>query len=163
MLPRALLGIAVVLGGCAAPASEPSPSVEALPAATPEPRDEGRFDGLRFSIELESDTVRAGAELEGTVVIENRTGEEVVDPSCWLYASSSAIVPPDDPGAELWGQVVVDCAGPNRIEPGETVRDTISFVAATKFGDPLPPGDYVAAVEYRGLSRRLEAAVTVTE
>ena len=36
------------------------------------------------------------------------------------------------------------------------------FYARTKFGDPLPPGEYLAVLEIRGLSQRLEYPVTVT-
>jgi hypothetical protein len=57
----------------------------------------------------------------------------------------------------------VDCSGPRTIAPGEDYSHTMTFVAATMYGDALPPGDYVVAVEYRGLSRRLEAPVGVTE
>jgi hypothetical protein len=37
------------------------------------------------------------------------------------------------------------------------------FPARTKFGEALPPGRYVAAIEYQGLSRRLQVPVEVTE
>lgn len=161
MFARALLAT-VVFAACSSPAA--SPTGEA-PTAVPssDPSGQKRFDELDLALELESGTVRAGATLEGALVVVNRSGHEVVDPGCWLTASSAAIVPPDDPDAELWLQVVVDCEGPDSIHPGDRERHTLSFTAATKRGDPLPPGDYVAAVEYRGLTRRLEAPVTVTE
>jgi hypothetical protein len=162
MFPRALLAATLLLGGCATPASAPSATVEGLAAPSAEPQPAKRFDDLDIALELDSTTVAAGAELEGEVVVENRSGHKVVDPGCWLAASGSAVVPPDDPEAELWLQVVVDCAGPNTIHPGDEQRDAITFIAATKYGDPLPPGDYVAAVEYRGLSRRLEVPIEVT-
>lgn len=162
MLPRALLAAAILLGGCATPASAPSASVEPLPIPSAEPQGEKRFDDLDLTLELESTTVASGAELDGELVVENRSGEKVVDPGCWLAASKAALVPPDDPDAELRLQVVVDCGGPNTIHPGDEQRDVLTFVAATKYGDPLPPGDYVAAVEYRGLSRRIEVPVEVT-
>lgn len=163
MLPRAFAAAAILLGGCAAPASAPSATVEPLELATPEPRSEKRFDDLTLTLELESPTVETGARFEGQVSVENRSGREVVDPGCWLAASSAGVVPPDDPDAELWLHVVVDCGGRHSIHPGDEQRDTITFVAATKYGDPLPPGDYVAAVEYRGFSQRLEVPVVVTE
>lgn len=164
MLPRALVTVAILLGGCAAPASPPSATVEPLeivPSA--EPQSERRFDDLTLTLELESTTVESGSEFTGKVSAQNRSGHEVVDPGCWLAASSAGVVPPDDPDAELWLQVVVDCGGANTMYPGDEQWHEITFVAATKYGDPLPAGDYVAAVEYRGLSRRLEAPVVVTE
>jgi hypothetical protein len=36
------------------------------------------------------------------------------------------------------------------------------FFARTKYGDPLPPGEYLAVLDIRGLSHRLEYPVTVT-
>jgi hypothetical protein len=162
MFPRALVAATILLGACATPATAPSATVEPLTFPSAEPAPTERFDALDIRLELESSTVAAGAELAGELIAVNRSGEKVVDPGCWLAASRSAIVPPDDPGAELWLHVVVDCAGPSTIHPGDERRDALTFVAATKTGDPLPPGDYVAAVEYRGLSRRLEAPVEVT-
>lgn len=163
MLPRAFAAAAILLGGCAAPASAPSATVEPLEIVTPESRSEKRFDDLTLTLELESTTVETGARFEGEVLVRNRSGHELVDPGCWLTASSAGVVPPDDPDAELWLHVVVDCEGPQTIYAGDEQRNTITFVAATKYGDPLPPGDYVAAVEYRGFSQRLEVPVVVTE
>lgn len=163
MLPRALLAAAFVLGACATPAAAPSATVESLPVPPAEPQGGKRFDDLDLTIRLDSPTVTRGASLEGALVVENRSDYEVIDPGCRLAASSSAIVPPGDPGAELWRRVVVDCAGAHTIRPGDRMRYEMTFTAATKHGDPLPPGDYVVAVEYRGLSRRLETPVTVTE
>lgn len=163
MLPRTLAAATILLGACAAPASAPSASVEPLALPSPEPRAERRFDDLDLALRLDSSTVASGAEIAGELIVVNRSGDEVVDPGCWLAASRSALVPADDPGAELWRQVVVDCGGPNTIHPGDRQTDVLTFVAATKYGDPLPPGDYVAAVEYRGLSRRLEVPVEVTD
>lgn len=36
------------------------------------------------------------------------------------------------------------------------------FFARTIYGDPLPPGEYLAVLDIRGLTRRLEYRVTVT-
>ena len=163
MLPRAFVAAAILLGGCASPASAPSATQEPLEIASAEPQSPKRFDDLTVTLELESTTVETGARFEGEVLFENRSGRDVVDPGCWLSASSAGVVPPGDPDAELWLQVVLDCGGPGTIYAGDEQRDVVTFVAATKYGDPLPPGDYVAAVEYRGLSRRLEVPVVVTE
>jgi hypothetical protein len=39
--------------------------------------------------------------------------------------------------------------------------DGPTFPATTRTGEPLPPGDYVAAMEISGLSERLEYNVAV--
>jgi hypothetical protein len=36
------------------------------------------------------------------------------------------------------------------------------FFARTKYGEPLPAGEYLAVVDIRGLSQRLEYPVTIT-
>ncbi|MDQ3981795.1 MAG: hypothetical protein M3271_03835, partial [Actinomycetota bacterium] len=153
-----LAGLA--LTSCASPVT----SLPTPPATAPTPEAERRFDDLELTLQLDSPTVETGREVQGTLVISNHSGEAVVDPGCWLSAPSSAIVPPDAPDAELWLQTVVDCSGPGTIPDGSTARHRgLTFAARTKYGEPLPAGDYVAAVEYRGLSRRLEAAVHVTD
>lgn len=165
MFPRALAVILIACAACASPADgvarRPSPDPE-RGQSSPEPARERRFDDLTLTLELDATTVEGGAEFAGELVVENRSGHDVVDPGCWLAASSSGVVPPGDPDAELWQQVVVDCSGPHTIRPGEEQRYVMTFVAATMYGDPLPPGDYVVAVEYRGLSRRIEVPVRVT-
>jgi hypothetical protein len=40
--------------------------------------------------------------------------------------------------------------------------DGPDFFARTKYGEPLPPGEYLAVLDIRGLSQRLEYPVTVT-
>lgn len=163
MFPRAAALLLVSAAACASPAATPAASQPPSSIETEEPGRERRFDDLTLTLELESETVTAGAEFSGEMHVENRSGSAVVDPGCWLAASSSGVVPPGAPDEDLWQQVVVDCSGPRTIAPGEDSSHTMTFVAATMYGDPLPPGDYVVAVEYRGLSRRLEAPVRVTE
>lgn len=162
MFTRVAAALLMMGAACASPVVEPSASVEELPLPSDDPGGGRRFDDLTMRLELESTTVESGAEFTGRLIVENRSGRNVVDPGCWLTASSAGVVPPDDPDAELWLQVVVDCAGPHTIRPGEDQEHVLTFVAATKYGDPLPPGDYVVAVEYRGLSRRIEVPVRVT-
>lgn len=165
MFPRAFAAILIACAACAPSAGGVAQRPSAAPErerSSPEPERERRFDDLTLTLELEAATVESGAEFAGELVVENRSGHDVVDPGCWLAASSSGVVPPDDPDAELWQQVVVDCSGPHTIRPGEDERYVMTFVAATMHGDPLPPGDYVVAVEYRGLSRRIEVPVSVT-
>ncbi len=74
------------------------------------------------------------------------------------------MIPADDPDAELWGTIVTDCGGPFRMEPG--FKDRFSgptFQATTAQGEPLAPGDYLAALDLRGRAERLLVPVEVTE
>ncbi len=158
MIPRTVVALLLACAACASPAAD----VGNRPSPSEEPERERRFDDLTFTLEVESPAVRAGAEFTATMIVANRSGHDVVDPGCWLAASRAAVVPPDDPDAELWLQVVVDCEGSRTIRPGEEERHVLTLVAATKYGEPLAPGDYVVAVEYRGLSRRIETPVRVT-
>ena len=48
------------------------------------------------------------------------------------------------------------------MKPGFRYEGSLTFYARTKYGEPLPPGDYLAALEIRGLSERVEYPVTVT-
>lgn len=160
MFARVLLA-AIVFTGCASPAVSPRGAASSSPSE--EPSGNKRFDALELALEAGSEPVQTGSTFEVDLVVSNESEEKVVDPGCWLAATRSALVPPDDAEAELWHHVVVDCGGPYTIWPGDEERHSVTFVAASKYGDPLPPGDYVAAVELRGLSRRLETPVTVTD
>lgn len=58
---------------------------------------------------------------------------------------------------------MTDCGGPHRMPPGYREEyEGPDFVARTKHGDPLPPGEYLAVLDIEGLSQRLEYPVTVT-
>lgn len=123
-----------------------------------------RFDALTLSLKLEKTSVPSGGEIESELVIQNRSGKRITDPGCLLGAGRYALVPVDDPAAELWLVPVVDCQGP--FVMGDGFSESYSgptFLAATKFGDPLPPGRYIASLEIEGRSDRLEQPVDVTE
>lgn len=122
----------------------------------------GPFDALAISVVLESDHVQSGDTLRSRLVVENASDKAVIDEDCSIGGGRYAIVPVDDPQADVWVQVTVDCGGPFRMKPG--FREESSgpdFPAHTKYGDPLPPGEYLAVLEIRGLSHRLEYPVTV--
>ena len=121
------------------------------------------FGGLSVALRLEP-SVRSGDELVSVFRVENRSGHAVTDPGCQLSSTRAALVPPDDPTAELWLAPTVDCQGPRTYEPGFTGEfGGPLFLARTKFGDPLPAGDYIAAVEWWVGDQRLEYPVTVVE
>ena len=86
-----------------------------------------------------------------------------MDPGCVIAEGRYALVPVGQPDAELWVRPMTDCVGPVRMPPG--YRDDYrgpDFPARTKYGEPLPPGEYLAVLEIRGLSQRLEYPVTIT-
>ncbi|MBW3595576.1 MAG: hypothetical protein KY391_08365, partial [Actinobacteria bacterium] len=106
------------------------------------------FDRLTMSLELRSNEVVTGGRIPSTVSVKNETQRPVVDPGCALYAYSYALVPVDQPDAELWGQVIVDCAGSRVLKAGYIDRyKGPTFAATDKFGEPLPVGEYLAVME----------------
>lgn len=85
-----------------------------------------------------------------------------MDPACVIGSGRYALVPIDDPDPELWLRPVVDCQGPTEMRDGYRDRSSgRTFFARTKHGEPLPPGDYIAALEIEGYSERLEVPVKV--
>jgi hypothetical protein len=121
-----------------------------------------RFDALAISVDLRSSRVTSGKTLYSHLIVENPSDTTVIDPSCTLASGRYALVPVSDPDAELWVQPVVDCDGPYKMKPGFRAEwSGPAFPAHTKYGDPLPPGEYLAVLEIRGLSQRLEYPVTV--
>ena len=118
---------------------------------------------MTISLRLRSTTVEPGKTLRSRAIIENDSSTVVVDPSCVIAEGRYALVPVDQPDAELWVMPMTDCGGPRRMPPGyqEEYRGP-DFFARTKYGDPLPPGEYLAVLDIRGLSQRLEYPVTVT-
>jgi hypothetical protein len=122
-----------------------------------------RFDSLSISLRLHSTTVQQGETLRSRVFIENNSPDAVVDPDCVIAEGRYALVPVDQPDAELWVRPMTDCGGPFRMAPGfRTEHDGPDFYARTKYGEPLPPGEYLAVLDIKGLSQRLEYPVSVT-
>ena len=153
-------------GACTQDATEPgtappSPSPERTQAPRTKPQ---AFDRLTMALHLEKDEVQPGGSIGSQVEIKNDSDRAVTDPGCLLYAFRFALVPADDPEAELWGQVVIDCSGPVTIGSGQ--EDSYrgpTFHANDKFGDPLPVGDYLAVMELDKRSERFVVPVSVTE
>ena len=85
-----------------------------------------------------------------------------MDPGCVIGSGRYALIPVDDPEAELWLQPVVDCQGPTKMRDGYRDRSSgPTFRARTKHGDPLPSGRYIATLEIEGYSERLQVPVEV--
>jgi hypothetical protein len=96
--------------------------------------------------------------------VRNDSGKTVTDPGCLIGSGRYALVPVNDPGAELWLDPVVDCSGPFRMPDGFTDRYSgPRFPARTKYGEALPPGDYIATLQIEGYSERLTQPVAVTD
>lgn len=121
-----------------------------------------RFDPLTITVALRSDRVVSGKTLRSRLIVENRSESSVVDADCDIGTGRYALIPVDDPDAELWVRPMTDCGGPNVMEPGYRAESSgPEFPAHTKYGEPLPPGEYLAVVEIRGRSGRLKYPVTV--
>ena len=164
LVPTLLAGLVIVVGACAdEPARQPTATASSPGATAPSERGPHQFDRLTLTLELEAREVSAGGTIASHVTVRNDSKRPVRDPGCLLYAFNYGLIPVDDPAADLWGQVVVDCSGPYVFRPGYTDRFTgPTFRASDKYGDPLPPGEYLAAVAFERRSDRLTRPVTIT-
>ncbi len=118
------------------------------------------FGGLSVELVVPS-AVESGAEVPTRLRVANRSDGPLTDPGCALSSGRYALIPVDDVSAELWVQPVVDCGGPYTYEVGAAEEyDGPGFIAASKLGEPLPPGRYLAAWEVN--DQRLEYPITVT-
>src|SRR3546814_20255362 len=99
------------------------------------------FGGLSVSL-LVPPSVKTGGELNTTMHVENRSDSPVTDPGCQLSNTRHALIPVDQPDADLWTVTMTDCGGPFAYEPG-VVADFPgpTFQAPTTTGNPPPPGD----------------------
>lgn len=118
---------------------------------------------LTIEVELKQNAVQSSASTTFKTTVRNASSKTVTDPGCYLAQTSAAIIPPDEPDAELWLQVVTDCGDAFEMDPGFEDTWTTTLIAATKTGEPLPPGRYVAALEIRGVAHRFELPIEVTE
>lgn len=166
MLVR-LLALSLVLSACGG-ASGSAPATQGQ-TGTPSPSENkaagaGRFDGLTITLELKASSVHSGGEVGSSLTVRNHSGETVVDPSCLIGAGHYALVPANDPHAELWLQPVVDCSGPFKMPDRFMERyGGRTFPARTKHGEPLPLGTYIATLEIEGYSERLEEPIEIIE
>jgi hypothetical protein len=156
------LSVLATLVACEPDTSEPirpRPQATHSPtqAASPQP-----LDRLSIEFVLGSDTVVTGGSLKTFLDVENNTNMTIVDRACWLGAGRFGLIPVDDPGADLWQSVTVDCGGPFRMKPGFIDRFSRPQIQATNMtGDPLPPGEYLAVLEIEGYSERLVQPVVI--
>jgi hypothetical protein len=162
-----LLALSLLLSACggATGSDLASQSQTATPTPTEnEAPTSGRFDGLTITLELKASSVPSGDEVGSSLTVRNDSGETIVDPSCLIGAGRYALVPVDDPDADLWLQPVVDCSGVFKMPDGFIERSAgPTFPARTKHGEALPPAEYIATLEIEGYSERLEEPIEVTE
>ncbi|HKY15627.1 MAG TPA: hypothetical protein VJM33_11945 [Microthrixaceae bacterium] len=117
--------------------------------------------GLVVTITLASTTVETGAELANTMTYENPTAAEIAVHDCRLWVGASAIAATGDPAPDLWLQPVVDCGGTMVVEPGGAwTGPGPTFLARTKYGQPLKPGTYEAVYQLEDQMLRLPVIVT---
>ncbi|CAN5876906.1 hypothetical protein BH24ACT6_BH24ACT6_18010 [soil metagenome] len=143
-----------------APATVPPTTLDPdTPVSSPSVRN--GFENLEIELVTADTTVQSGRILTAQLHLSNRSGETVTDPGCVLGSGPFGLVPVDDPNSELWQQYVMDCSGPFEMPDGyDDAHGSFDFAARTKFGEPLPPGEYIAALEIEGYGR-LEQPVTV--
>ena len=122
------------------------------------------MDALTIELRV-PETVASGEELPTTMVVENLSDHAITDPACERPSYRYGLMPKSESDSDLWTAVLVECVGPVTMEPGYKAEfDGPTFVAATRYGVPLDPGEYIATVEWpTGLSQRLTYLVTVTE
>lgn len=139
---------------------------ERSPISAPRPTTSstaGIFDDLTITLELSSSSVRSGRQVDSTLKVVNNSGRTITDPACLIGSARYALVPEDDPGAELWLQPIVDCGGGFKMPDGFVgIYQDRTFPAKSGDGEPLPPGRYIAALEIDGYSERLEQPIEVT-
>lgn len=154
--------LVMLIAAYAHPSSRAVGDSEQNQGVTQGPRRAQRFDPLSIRIALSSDHVASGKTLRSHLIVENRSKRTVGDPGCDIGAGRNALIPVRDPEAELWVQPVVDCSGAQEMRPGYvTESDGPEFLAHTKSGAPLPPGQYMAVLSIKGLSQRLAYPVAV--
>lgn len=155
------LVVAILLvTGC----SESGESTSSPPTSVHEigPAESELFGGLTVRLVFDDTTVESGDQLPNRLQAENRSGHPVTDPGCVVGQTASAIIPADDPEADLGPVNETDCGGPRDFPDGFSDEwDGPFLVAATTAGEPLPTGEYIAAVEIDG--QRLEYSVEVVE
>jgi hypothetical protein len=139
----------------------PSPSIE----LTPEPektKKEGTLADLDLELGLVGTRVRSGDEIKSLLLVVNVSGRTVVEPECRLTAVNFGLIPAGAPDSHLYSHMTVDCGGPSRFPDNfVSARPGPRFDATDVAGDPLPPGEYVAAMEIGGVPGRLTANVEV--
>jgi hypothetical protein len=105
-------------------------------------------EGLELALVFGATEVRAGEELPSRLTIRNASGHDITDPACIIGSGRYALVPADQPDAELWLQPVADRGGSFVYADGFVGDyDGPVFPARTMHGEPLPPGEYLAVFE----------------
>ncbi len=104
--------------------------------------------GLELALAFGTTEVTTGEELPSRLTVRNASGHDITDPACIIGSGRYALVPAEEPDAELWLQPIVECNGPFVYTDGFVAEyDGPTFPARTMYGEPLSPGDYIAVLE----------------
>ena len=145
--------------------SSGTPEASGSPPSGSPPRESGKrgLESLDLTLDPDSSTVRAGENLKVKLTTENYTDKTVKDKACYLNNYSIGLIPADEPDTVPWSSVITDCGGPSFLEPGYSETRTMVFRATDMYGDPLEPGDYLAAIVFEKAADPEPAPVTVTD
>ena len=162
---RVFLAVAVAATGVACTDDAPAAPARHSDRVTTSLANEGRLDGLTLTLEVKKTLLAPGEQTSSQLTIENGTKQVITDPACWLPAYRFGLIPADDPSADLEYAHVVDCGGSFGFKPGysDTWTGPDFRAAFIRESEPLPPGDYLAALEIRGFSERLSVPVVVRD
>ncbi|MDQ3645389.1 MAG: hypothetical protein M3345_00470 [Actinomycetota bacterium] len=152
----------ILLSACASPQAETAEVTKPMMRVSPDPSATG-LNRLTFQVALKDTSVASGERATLEITVRNETDEPITDPGCYLAQTSAAIIPEGEPDAELWLQVITDCQGPSKMDPGDQEAWETILYARTKSGEGLEAGRYIAALEMRGVDHRFELPIEVTE
>lgn len=160
----ASLVVCLALLGGACGEARPAAAGAAFDTAETSPSEGGRLDGLTLTLTLERTTFEPGRTIAAEVRVQNRSDSTIVDPSCLIGAERTGVIPRDEPDAQLWNAIVVDCGGELRMPPGYAETFDVHYLRATDAeGEPLPEGEYLAALELSGFSERLAVPIVLAD
>lgn len=131
------------------PEASADPGTDEVPSAL--------FDHLTFTLTLAPPN--ANGVVRSQLRVQNPTSRTITDPGCRVFANYSfGVVPAEDPDGSLPGMTLTRCMGPQDLPPGYDE----SLPGPTFDVTNLPPGDYLASMDYRDLrSQRLTAPLQV--
>ncbi len=124
-------------------------------------RTETNVGGLSIRLWLPRETVASGHMLRSRMLMQNRTAGAIRYDSCTAGNPRYGLQRVGEQHIE-WRQGVVDCAGPEMLDPGfSSPSSGPVFVARTRTGTPLEPGTYFALVDFGDSSPWIRHEITV--
>lgn len=156
------LALAVMAVACT---DAPAVPTRLTDKATTSPEEGGHLDGLTLTLRLKEGVFAPGETIRADLVVENSSGVTIIDPYCFLHSHHRAVIPQDDPFAELWQVNVLDCGRRLRMKDGfrRVYEASVDLRATDKMGEPLDEGEYLASFELPGFSERLSVPVALED